>query len=158
MTEVRLLPLTEANLHQLLATAVADADPLEVMPPVPGATGWDETCRRAFLDFHRSRSIAATRPVETTYVIVVDDRVVGAARLEPREDSVEIGAWLGRSSRGRGIGAAIIGELRTLAAGSGAQRLVATTTVDNVAARRLLGRAGADLRVTGDTVTAVAEL
>lgn len=159
MTQARLLPLTEENLHLLLAAAVADADPAEVMPPVPGTTGWDPTARASFLEFHRSRSLAAQRPVETTYLIVVDERVVGAARLEPLDRGrIEIGAWIGQSRRGHGIGTAIMAELRVLARDSGARQLVAATTAGNTAARRLLDRAGAELTVSGTDVDAVAEL
>ncbi|WP_039827111.1 GNAT family N-acetyltransferase [Nocardia testacea] len=159
MNEARLLPLTENNLHLLLERAVADADPLEVMPPVPGTTGWDPTARAAFLEFHRSRSVATPRPVESTYVIVVDEQIVGAARLEPLDEGrVEVGAWIGRSRRGGGIGAAIMDQLLTLARDSGARQLVACTTAANRAACRLLDRAGADLTVTGPEVGAVAEL
>jgi RimJ/RimL family protein N-acetyltransferase len=159
MTQARLLPLTEKNLHLLLVRAVADADPLEVMPPVPGSTGWDPTARAAFLAFHRSRSVATQQPVETTYVIVVEEQVVGAARLAPLdEDRIEVGAWIGRSHRGHGIGTAITDELLALARDSGARQLVACTTADNGAACRLLDRAGAELTASGPDVDAVAEL
>ncbi|MGW5386119.1 GNAT family N-acetyltransferase [Nocardia sp. NPDC003963] len=159
MIQARLLPLTEENLHLLLAAAVADADPTEVMPPVPGAAGWDPTARKAFLEFHHARSLAARRPVETTYLVIVHERVVGAVRLEPLDGGrIEIGAWIGRSRRGHGIGTALMDELRALARGSGARQLVAATTADNTAARRLLDRAGAEFTVSGIDIDAVAEL
>ncbi|MGX1763448.1 GNAT family N-acetyltransferase, partial [Streptomyces lydicus] len=74
---VGLEPLTEENLRLLLATAVVDADPLEVMPPVAGSTGWDAVSEQAFLDFHRGRALRPDALVEYTYVIPVDGRVVG---------------------------------------------------------------------------------
>ncbi|MGW4068683.1 GNAT family N-acetyltransferase [Nocardia grenadensis] len=135
---IELEPLTEHNLGALLATAVADAEPSEVMPPVAGEPGWTAQRKQAFLDFHRGRALRVEQPVELTYVIMVDGRAVGAARLEYRGDSFEAGVWIGRSHRGRGVGRAVAGELRIAAAAAGARRIVAVTTGDNAAARRLL--------------------
>ncbi|WP_306796581.1 GNAT family N-acetyltransferase [Nocardia sp. XZ_19_369] len=149
---VRLEPLTEGNLTLLLDAAVADADPLEVMPPVDGEPGWNAARRQAFLDFHRGRALRAEDPVEYTYVIAVGDRIVGAARLQPGEDGPEAGVWIGRSDRGRGVGRAVAEQLRALAAEIGAHQVVATTTVDNSAARKLLDAAAST--VDGSTVTA----
>lgn len=149
---VCLEPLTEDNLGLLLEAAVADADPLEVMPPVAGQPGWNAERERAFLEFHRGRALLAEAPVEYTYVIAVGGRVVGAARLQPGEEGLEAGIWIGRSQRGRGVGRAVAEQLRTVAAELGARRVVAVTTVDNSAARKLLGSATST--VSGDTVTA----
>ncbi|MFF0312453.1 GNAT family N-acetyltransferase [Streptosporangium sp. NPDC004379] len=148
---VELWPLDEERLEALLDAAVADADPYEVMPPVEGPEGWTPARRRAFLDFHRSRSLAPV-PVEATYAIAVGGRVAGAARLLLHQggDAVETGVWIGRSQRGRGVGAAVVGLLLAEAAKTGARRLVATTTVDNGAARRLLAGAGAELTEDGE--------
>ncbi|WP_324198591.1 GNAT family N-acetyltransferase [Nocardia brasiliensis] len=153
---VGLEPLTEGNLPLLLAAAVADADPLEVMPPVAGATGWDAVSEQAFLDFHRGRALRPDAPVEYTYVITVDGRAVGAARLEPGEHGVEAGVWIGRSQRGRGVGKTVAEQLRAAAAAIGARRIHAVTTIDNTAARRLL--ATATPAIDGDTVTATVDL
>ncbi|WP_234390669.1 GNAT family N-acetyltransferase [Nocardia suismassiliense] len=149
---VRLDPLTEANLMLLLDAAVADADPLEVMPPVAGKPGWNATRRQAFLDFHRGRALRPENPVEYTYLIAVGDRIVGAARLQPGEDGLEAGVWIGRSDRGHGVGRAVADQLRAVAAAIGAHQVVATTTVGNSAARKLLGSATST--VDGDSVTA----
>ncbi|CAM3949692.1 GNAT family N-acetyltransferase [Nocardia ninae] len=149
---VRLEPLTEGNLTLLLDAAVADADPLEVMPPVDGAPGWNAARRDAFLDFHRGRALRAEHPVEYTYLIAVGDRIVGAARLQPGEDGLEAGVWIGRSDRGRGVGRAVAEQLRAVAVEIGAHQVVATTTVDNSAARKLLWSATST--VDGGTVTA----
>ena len=156
--DVELVLLTEANLTDLLDSAVADADPDEVMPTVDGPPGWNEGRRDAFRRFHRARSIAAAQPVETTYVITVEGGVVGAARLEPVSDSrgsgVELGMWIGRSQRGRGVGRAVVAQLVALAEGTGAQRIVASTTTGNVAAQQLLRGIGATLTTTGDSIHA----
>ncbi|MFE9583265.1 GNAT family N-acetyltransferase [Nocardia sp. NPDC006044] len=149
---VELEPLTEHNLTLLLEAAVADADPLEVMPPVDGEPGWNAERRQAFLEFHRGRALAEDAPVEYTYVIVVGGRAVGAARLQPGDAGLEAGVWIGRSDRGRGVGKAVAEQLRGVAAELGVRQIVAVTTVDNSAARRLLEAASAT--VSGDTVTA----
>ncbi|WP_405167980.1 GNAT family N-acetyltransferase [Nocardia sp. NBC_01499] len=64
--------------------------------------------------------------------------------------------WIGRSDRGRGVGRAVAEQLRAVAAAIGARRVVAITTVENSAARRLLGAAAST--VSGDTVTATLDL
>ncbi len=157
MPRVELRLLDEANLSELLDAAVADADPADVMPPVSGPPGWTEDRRRAFCDFHRSRSIATAEPAESTYVITLDDRVIGAARLQPSGGSVEMGIWIGRSHRGRGIGRLVAAELLTLAQQTDATRIVASTTSHNTAAQQLLRGIGATLTPTGDAVDAVVE-
>ncbi|MCR3722518.1 MULTISPECIES: GNAT family N-acetyltransferase [Prauserella salsuginis group] len=153
-----LRPLDARNLADLLAVAVAETDPLEVMPPVPGEPGWNETRRQAFREFHLTRSIEATEPVERTYLVVVDERVAGAARIEPVGADVEIGMWLGRPYRGLSLGGTVLAELLTVARATGARRVVASTTTANVAARRLLGDRGAVLTVDGYRVEAVLDL
>ncbi|MFE2872391.1 GNAT family N-acetyltransferase [Embleya sp. NPDC059259] len=160
---VQLRRLDEDLLTALLDAAVADADPTEVMPPVPGPPGWTADRRAAFLAFHHEW--AAT---PTTYAILVAGHVVGAARLQPApeapDDALETGLWIGRSHRGRGVGHAVLALLRTEAKSQGATRIVATTTEANTAARRLLATAGADLRPrttptpNGDTVEATLPL
>lgn len=135
---IELEPLSEHNLGALLEAAVADADPAEVMPPVAGEPGWTAQRKQAFLEFHRERALRAEGPVELTYVITVDGRAVGAARLEYQGESFEAGVWIGRSHRGRGVGRAVAGKLRIAAAAAGVRRIVAVTTSENTAARRLL--------------------
>ncbi|MGH3977795.1 MAG: GNAT family N-acetyltransferase [Pseudonocardiaceae bacterium] len=152
---VELRLLSEENLTELLDAAVSDAGPDEVMPPVPGPPGWTEGRRRAFCDFHRSRSIGTGEPVETTYVITLDDRVIGAARLEPSGDSVVMGVWIGRSRRGRGIGRLVTADLLALARRTGAGTITASTTPGNAAAQQLLRGIGATLTITDDAVDAV---
>jgi RimJ/RimL family protein N-acetyltransferase len=155
---ISLIELDETQLARLLEAAVADADPLEVMPPVDGPSGWNAERRLAFLEFHRGRSIGTDNPVETTYVIEVDGQVIGAARLEPTGDDVEAGVWIGRSWRGRGAGKLVAAELLAMAGKTGAARFVASTTADNSAARKLLGGIGAEMTTDGDDVEAALEL
>ncbi|WP_439675274.1 GNAT family N-acetyltransferase [Embleya sp. MST-111070] len=152
--------LDEALLASLLDAAVRGAEPGEVMPVEAGAAGWTADRRAAFLAFHHEW--AAT---PTTYAILVDDVVVGAARLQPTPDGdLETGLWIGREHRGRGVGRAVVALLRAEARAQGAPRVVATTTDANTAARRLLTGAGAHLhtRATptpdGDTIEATLDI
>jgi len=157
--EIVLLPLGERQLASLLATAVADADPTDVMPPVAGEPGWNSERRKAFLAFHRSRWIQL--PSESSYVVLVDGFVVGAARLAPvsGSDDLKAGVWLGRSYRRGGIGTVVFALLRTQALEQGAQRIIANTTIDNIGTNRILTRGGTALSSNGETgVRAVIDL
>ncbi|MBB5132907.1 RimJ/RimL family protein N-acetyltransferase [Thermocatellispora tengchongensis] len=158
--DVKLPRLDESLLPELLECAVADADPLEVMPPVEGPGGWTGERRRAFLRFHRSRALAP-EPVEDTYVILVTGRAAGAARLCPLDDArdaVEAGIWIGRSHRGQGVGTAVLRQLVGLARARGARRLFASTTAGNTPMREILAGLGATLTQTGDEVAAWVDL
>lgn len=159
-SDVTLRQLDEDLLQDLLDVAVADADPYEVMPPVVGPAGWTAERRTAFSRFHQSRSLSA-EPVEATYAIVVEDAVVGAARLYPLESAkhaVEAGVWIGRSHRGSGVGGAVLSHLLTLARAGGFDSLFVSTKPDNTASQRLIAALGADLVHEGDAVTAWVDL
>ncbi|MCC3763997.1 GNAT family N-acetyltransferase [Glycomyces sp. TRM65418] len=155
---MELRELHHGNLPDLLEAAVAGTDPLEVMPPVDGPPGWNDERRQAFHDFHRARSLDAPEPVETTYVVEVDGRVVGAARLEPQSEGVEVGLWLARGHRGLGIGGEVLEALAVVARSQGHTRLLASTTTENTAARRILDRAGAQSATVETSVAAVVDL
>ncbi|MFE7799121.1 GNAT family N-acetyltransferase [Nocardia sp. NPDC057440] len=156
---VALEELSAENLRSLLDAAVADADPLEVMTAVDGPPGWTVQRRHAFVEFHRGRALHPTRPSERTFVITVDGEAVGAARLEPHGNDLEVGIWIGRSHRGHGIGTIVTVRLRRLAAETGACRITATTTPGNIAARRLIDTGlRARVHVDGDAVTGVCDL
>ncbi|WP_237774151.1 GNAT family N-acetyltransferase [Actinosynnema sp. ALI-1.44] len=155
---VTLTPLDEAGLARLLDAAVADSDPLEVMPPVDGPDGWTSRRREAFLAFHRKRTLDPATAVERTWVIDVDGVAAGAARLERHGDDVEAGIWLGRTRRGRGIGKRVMDLLLDAAKHSGAKRFVASTTTGNHGARGLLTGLGAAMSVNQDEVHAALSL
>ncbi|MFY1634512.1 GNAT family N-acetyltransferase [Solwaraspora sp. WMMB335] len=151
--DVRLIPMSDALLEPLLSTAVAEADPGEVMPPVPGPVGWTAARRDAFRDFYRSHFDGARcGPTGTIlYAITVDgDDVVGGirlTRLDAPAGALETGIWLGRSARGRGIGSAALRAVFEEAARLGARLVVARTTVTNRYAINLLRRCGAVIEV-----------
>ena len=145
--------LDEQLLEELLEAAVKDADPSEVMPPVAGPPGWTRQRREAFVRFHRERALTPD-PAETTFAIQHGHAVVGAARLEPLADepgAVELGVWLGRSVRGRGMAHKVLLAVVDAARAMGARHLLASTTTSNTAAQRALAALGADLTQVGDT-------
>ncbi|MFF2503859.1 GNAT family N-acetyltransferase [Streptomyces sp. NPDC058067] len=144
--------LDEDNLERLLAVAVDDADPGEVMPPVPGPPGWTPERREAFRAWHRARRPGLDGPLrERTYAIACEGTIVGSARLAVRGadtsgEVLEAGMWLARSRRGQGLGTATLRRLLAEAAESGARALVADTRTDNHAALTALRRNGATVR------------
>ncbi|HEX3731464.1 MAG TPA: GNAT family N-acetyltransferase [Mycobacteriales bacterium] len=155
MNRPQLELLTADNLPDLLEAAVTNAHPLEVMPPVPGPEGWNDTRRQAFRKFHLARSIDTPAPIETTYIIRLDGQAIGAGRLEPSTDgsnSAEAGIWIGRSHRGQGVGRSVLADLVELAREAGATSVIGSTTSDNAASRRLLEGIGATMTAAGDAV------
>lgn len=140
MSTVTLSPIDEDLLARLLAVAVTDADPAEVMPPVAGPPGWTAERRAAFGDFHRSMR-------GTSYVILADGEVVGATRLTPAEapGAAETGIWLARSARGKGYGTEALHLLIEEARARGISALIAETNSANPAALGALRALGAKL-------------
>jgi RimJ/RimL family protein N-acetyltransferase len=83
---------------------------------------------------------------EITFVILVDAMASGIVRLQrAAPDSLEVGMWLTRSARGRGIGGQVLALVAHKAAEFGARRLIADTTKPNRAALAALTRIGADI-------------
>ncbi len=140
MSTVTLRPVDDDMLPRLLDVAVADTEPEEVLPPAPGPTGWTEERRAAFRDYYRS-------PGETTYAVLVDGDVVGAARLAPAEapGAVEAGIWLARTARGHGYGVEALHLLIEEARAQGSSALIAETEASNVPAVGTLRTLGAKL-------------
>jgi RimJ/RimL family protein N-acetyltransferase len=146
---VRLEPVGEGNLEPLLSVAAAEAEPEDVMPPVEAPAGWSLARRDAFREFHRASFGGLEGPTGTRmYAIIAGGEVVGMVRMtrcaEP--GTVETGMWLGRSARGRGLGAATLRELLHAAAAAGMHTVVAETTPDNRGAISVLRKCGAELR------------
>jgi RimJ/RimL family protein N-acetyltransferase len=137
----------EAALRALLAVAVADATPEETMPPFEGPPGWTDRKQEFFMEFF----LPMVRSEETAvFAVKVDGAVAGFFRLRRMPDAdgtvAETGTWLGRSYRGKGIGAAAFDAVLAEAARRGYTRVVADTTPQNVAALGLLRRGRARLR------------
>ena len=148
---VDLVPVGEDVLEDLLALAVAEAQPGEVMPPASGEsadearTTWTELRKGAFREYHRRCRLSVTAPVpEVTWAVRARGRIVGAARLalvDGDPDAREVGLWLGESYRGHGIAGEVAYWAVAAAQTMEARRLVART-VASPAARRSLERIG----------------
>ncbi|GAA3464170.1 GNAT family N-acetyltransferase [Saccharothrix longispora] len=136
---IRLRQVDDGAVERLLALAVEDADPADVMPP-----GWTPDRTDEFREFYRGFR-------DDAYEIVDDDRTVGMIRLT---DAGETGIWVARRARGAGVGLAALHRLLELAPRRGVRTLVAETTADNAAALALLTKAGATPETTGDRVAA----
>ncbi|MGM1061139.1 GNAT family N-acetyltransferase [Saccharothrix sp. Mg75] len=136
---IRLRQVDDAGVERLLALAVEDADPADVMP-----AGWAPDRPDEFREFYRGFRRDA-------YEILDDDRTVGMIRLT---DAGETGIWVARRARGAGVGLAALHRLLERAPGRGVPTVVAETTADNAAALALLTKAGAELETTGDRVSA----
>ncbi|WP_307852013.1 GNAT family protein [Streptomyces sp. b94] len=158
---LELRQVDEVRLEELLAVAVEDAEPAEVMPPVAGPPGWTPMRQEAFRAWHRARRPGLAGPLrESTFAIVHEGRTVGSARLAVRgsREVLETGMWLARSQRGRGMGGAALRMLLGEAAEAGARSVVADTTVHNTAALAALRGNGATLTPSEDTADVHAEL
>ncbi|MEV0152699.1 GNAT family N-acetyltransferase [Micromonospora sp. NPDC050686] len=145
---VRLEPVDERNLEPLLSVAVAEAEPVDVMPPVEAPAGWSQARREAFREFHRASFGGLEGPTRTRmYAVIASGEVVGMIRMTRCDEPgvVETGMWLGRSARGRGLGAAALRELLNAAAAAGMRTVVAETTAENAGAISVLNKCGAKL-------------
>ncbi|GAB3071141.1 hypothetical protein GCM10027186_26980 [Micromonospora schwarzwaldensis] len=154
---VRLEPVDERNLEPLLSVAAAEAEPEDVMPAVDAPAGWSLARRDAFREFHRASFGGLDGPTRTLmYAIVSGGEVVGMVRMTRRDEpgTVETGMWLGRSARGRGLGAAALRELLHAAAAAGMRTVVADTTPDNAGAISVLRKCGAELHEEGGKLSA----
>lgn len=159
---VDLVPVNEDVLEELLALAVAEAKPGEVMPPTSGEsvteprTTWTEPRKGAFREYHRRcRVNRHTTVPEVTWAIRAQGRIVGAARLallDGDPEGREVGLWLGESYRGQGISREVAYWAVAAAQTMDAKRLVARTTVSNPVARRALERIGFKLVDSGGTL------
>jgi RimJ/RimL family protein N-acetyltransferase len=149
---VDLVPVNEDVLEDLLALAVAEAQPGEVMPPASGEsatesrTTWNDLRKGAFREYHRRCRVNPHTPVpEVTWAVRARGRIVGAARLalvEGDPDAREVGLWLGQPYRGQGISGEVAYWAFAAAQTMDAKRLVARTTATNPGARRSLERIG----------------
>ena len=140
---VRLSPLDDDGLTELVGTALTDTRPGETMPS--GAATWNEQLIAEFRAFHRGRRGGLEGPArEVSYVVRVDGRAQGVIRLERHSaDALEVGMWLARSARGEGVGGLALTAALERARGFGARTVVARTSAGNGAAVAALRRLGA---------------
>ena len=150
---VVLTAVDEVVLEQLVLAATTDAAADEVTPPLTEGPGWTATRVMWLRSFHRDRRAGLDGPAcEATWAIVVDNNVVGSARLKHTDEQgvVETGLWLTRSARGCGVGRAAMVEVLQQAARTGAALVVAETTIANASALAVLQHLGFDTIPTED--------
>lgn len=124
---IALRELDDDLLDELLTLAVSNAAPEEVMPAVSGPHGWIASRREAFVAHHRTRRDGLGGPArEEVVAVLAEGRAVGAGRIAAREEAgvLEVGVWLGRSARGRGIEEAALDALAERARTAGARVVV----------------------------------
>lgn len=154
-SKVELVFVDEDVLEELVTVATTDAAPDEVTPPL--GKGWTPERVEWLHDFHRRRRDGlAGDEKEETAAIRVNGRMIGATRLHRASpeapDRLEWGIWLARSSRGLGLGDAVLRLIAARARMVGASRLVAETTATNAPMIATLRRAGAILSKGADGV------
>jgi RimJ/RimL family protein N-acetyltransferase len=155
---VWLAPVDEQVLALLVTAATSDASPNEVTPPVPPGNEWVPARIEWLRSFHRDRRSGLDGPAaEASWAVVADGDVVGAIRLKRIDgsDAVEVGLWLTRSVRGRGLGRRAVAAALQEARAAWATAVRADTTAGNRGAIALLEALGFDCTpVEGDAVIA----
>ena len=125
------------------------------MPPLEGPPGWTQERQRFFLEFFAPMVESEETVV---FAVMAGEDLAGFMRLRRMPDTdgavAETGMWLGRSHRGKGIGAAAFDALLAEAARRGYSRVMADTTPQNVAALGVLRRGRARLREEGGKIYA----
>jgi RimJ/RimL family protein N-acetyltransferase len=83
---------------------------------------------------------------------LADGRAIGGVGFKgaPEDDCVEVGYGLAPSARGQGYAAEAVVALLAVAAEHGLSKVIADTTLDNIASQRTLVRAGFRLVGTDD--------
>ena len=140
-----LIPVDDAVLDQLVDAAITDASADEVTPPLSAANEWTPPRIAWLRDYHRSNREGLAGPRgEATWAVVASGEVIGSVRLkltdQPHE--FETGIWLTRSSRGHGIGSAVMTAVLLEATAGGASTVRAETAESNGGALSVLRRLG----------------
>lgn len=144
-------PVTQAASVVLRALTDDDADALAGQAnDIDVARFLRERFPHPYLPEHARAFVAHARavaPPTSHRAIVVDGAVVGCLSLEGGADvhrgTLELGIWLGRDGRHRGIGARIVDDaVREALALPGVERVEAVVYADNAACLRMLEKAG----------------
>lgn len=148
-SSVVLVAVDDTVLAQLIRAATTDARADEVTPPLTVGRAWTSERVAWLRDFHRVRRAGLGGPAgEATWAVAVNELVVGSVRLKHTDERgvLEMGIWLTRGARGRGVGRAAMAAALRQADSLGASGVRADTTVSN-------GGALAVLRLFGFTLT-----
>jgi RimJ/RimL family protein N-acetyltransferase len=138
---VRLAAVDDDVLERMVRAALDEAAANEVTPPVTPGEEWTPERVAWLRSFHRSRRAGLDGPDrEATWAVLADGVVVGAARLKrvPETASAEVGIWLTRRARGRGVGRDAVRAVLDEARASSVSRVRADTTAANGAALGVL--------------------
>ena len=93
----------------------------------------------AVTDAEQFVTAANKRAGEACFVVMLDDTLIGAGGVDPREDGAEIGYWLGAAFWGRGYATEAVRAVIDYAFGELAHdTLAAGARVSNPASRRVL--------------------
>ncbi|MEO8748839.1 MAG: GNAT family N-acetyltransferase [Allobranchiibius sp.] len=150
---MNLVEVDRAVLERLVEVASTDASADEVTPPLTAGAAWTPTRIAWLRAFHVDRRAGLDGPTgEITWAVTLDQQVVGSDRLQRTQQSgeLETGAWLTRSSRGRGVGRAAMEAVLHEAAALGFTSVSAQTTASNASALAVLKRLGFDLTQSDD--------
>jgi RimJ/RimL family protein N-acetyltransferase len=162
---VDLRPVTETTLARLVAAALDGAAAGEVTPEVTPGEGWTQERVEWLRAFHRDRRTGLDGPArEATWAVVEiaedggrdAERVVGGVRLRRAGEPgvLEVGIWLVRGARGRGVGRAAVRLVLARAREAGADVLRADTSRGNDAALAVLRSLGFETAEAGERVQA----
>ncbi|TRY17313.1 GNAT family N-acetyltransferase [Tessaracoccus rhinocerotis] len=148
LSELKLVPVDEAVLDELIGVAMSDAEPDDVTPPL--GDGWTTSRVEWLRAFHRQRRAGLSGGDEETAAIRTGNRIVGATRLHRSSiedpEQLEYGIWLARSARGRGLSHEVLRLVAARAVALGASRLVLRTKSSNAPVIATLRRAGASIQ------------
>jgi RimJ/RimL family protein N-acetyltransferase len=154
---VRLAAVDEDVLERMVQAALTDASAGDVTPPVTPGEEWTPERVDWLRSFHRSRRNGLDGPNgEATWAVLADDAVVGSVRLKRVSDSAsaEVGLWLRRAARGRGVGRRAVRAVLDEARARGVTAVRADTTPANDAALTVLGGLGFECTPVEDGVIA----
>jgi RimJ/RimL family protein N-acetyltransferase len=151
--EVLLRAVDEDVLEHLVAAALDGAAAGEVPPPVTPGGEWTPERVEWLRTFHRSRRAGLDgTPAEATWAVVAAGDVVGSIRLKRIAESktAEIGLWLTRAVRGRGLGRRAVVAVLAEASARGLVAVRADTTAGNRPALGVLAALGFECTVVED--------
>jgi RimJ/RimL family protein N-acetyltransferase len=155
-TTVRLRPVDDATLSELVRAALEDAAADEVTPPVTPGNSWTPERIGWLRRFHTESRAGLDGPGgQASWAVELDGAVVGAVRLRRVAPGVlETGIWLTRGARGSGVGRRAVAAVLREAAAAGAREVRADTGRDNHPAIGLLRGLGFETTRRGDRVVA----
>ena len=143
-----LVPVDDAVLDQIVDAAITGASADEVTPPLSAANEWTPERIAWLRDYHRANREGFAGPTgEATWAVVASGKVIGSARLKLTDQPqvFETGIWLTRSSRGHGIGSAVMKAVLLEATAGGASTVRAETAESNGGALSVLRHLGFSL-------------